>query len=224
MDYTITSRPDYVYLKSAGTTIQLTLGEARSLSSALANAVFAAENEATLARQRAKRDACLVDIRPMTECPVWPAPFPLGETRQANRWLTDGWVAVLKTALTAAAKVALNDISFAIVSAGSARGLEEKITTSARGRQVTPAGWTLVHSIDPQEQRPAVVVFSADGNDVVLFDARAWGWAWQATQAATAHIGAQDKLVVFKNAAGEAVAILQNLPAALDWQPGGRHV
>ena len=216
MNYTLSTRPGSAYLVIEGQTIQLTADEAAALSSSLEHAALEARRKQALSQHAEARDAFLAGIWPLAECPAWQAPMPAAEIRRAGPWLTDGWVAVHAAALDSAT---LADRPITPVADRIAQVLADKIAAVARRPQLTPAGWTQVHS--SRETRAAVVVFSEDGNSVVLFDALAWGWAYAATGATRiSGCTAQHKIAVFWNAADEPVAILQSLEATVAWQPG----
>ena len=218
MDYTIATRPGYAYLVIANQTLQLTADEAAALSSSLEHAAYEAKHKLALSQHAQARDAFLAGIRPMAECPAWQAPMPEAEIRRAGPWLTDGWVAVREAALNGAASANLASRRITPVADRVGQVLADKIAAVARRPQLTPAGWTQVHA--PQETRAAVVVFSEDGNSVVLFDAQAWGWAYAATNATrVSGCTAQHRIAVFY-AADEPVAVLQSLSATIAWQPG----
>ena len=223
MDYTISTRPGYVYLVIADQTLQLTAAEAAALSSTLENAVYEAKRKLVLSQRDQARDAFLAGIRLLAECPAWQTPMPNTEIRRTGPWLTDGWVAVRAVALNSADSANLASRRITPVTDRIAQVLRGKVDAVARRPKLTPAGWTQVHS--PQETRAAVVVFSEDGASVVLFDAQAWGWAYASTNATrVSGCTADHKIAVFWNAADEPVAVLQCLASNLDWQPGaGSH-
>lgn len=216
MDYTITSKPGYVYLVIEDQTIQLTASEARALGSALDAAAYEAEAKADLAMRIAAVDNLKAAVHPIHTCPRWEYPMPENAIRRAGPWLTDGLIAVCEALLTPAALAQLRDREIAPIGAVIANTLFTKVLNSTRPGTIV--GWLTARRAGEKDSQPRAIVAVHDAGQPgqMFFDAPAFGWCWDAVGAERITLNRVSNLATLWR--GEkAVGILQGLLKDAEW-------